>query len=596
MKWLPYAVAALFLGLALAIDFDGDGWTTYEEFAAGGPFLDGDADDDGLSDGWEDKRGMNPFHRDSDRDGLSDGAEVGLGANPTRGDTDGDGLPDGQESLSDCDDDGAIGILDSDNDADQWLGGADSNDCNGDQDGDGVLDGLERNSACPLIADCDFDGLLDGDETGDYSPLRADSFGVGIPDGVVFAFEQAGQSPSGDDDRDAIPDAWETGGGLLDWGPFSPTPGTRDLLVEYVYVRGPDSGQFNLDFSPAYRAVADMFEAEGIDLQWVETTIQLPNEPYLGFLEAADQAAFLSILEDGLMSDNPYVTSVIMAPQQEQAELGRILGAAQLRSMIAVIDYGSHTTVQLSGGAEGSFSPVLESYIREGNQIGMQSLGYSNSGISGGKYWLSVSGASGYRMEWAPFWFSNGAFVEFNTGGNATLSASGATVNQPNLASTIAHELGHTLGLCHAHEPECYQEFSPFDRNRRDLSTMSYQSASDQLQFLRSEWNQVDVFLACAPETPLTLLAEGADASEVIEDKYRFEGEVLRLCGEFTERDENLAPQAGTVTEPFGAPGKAPRGGAIWFVLYLVAGAVAITATAFVARGRSTSDSEDSSP
>lgn len=596
MKWLPYAATALLLGLTLAIDFDGDGWNTYEELAAGGPFLDGDADNDGLSDGWEAKRGLDPFRRDTDRDGLTDGAEVGLGANPTRADTDGDGLPDGQESLADCDNDGAIGIRDTDDDADKWIGGVDSNDCDADQDGDGVLDGLERNSACTQFADCDGDGLLDGDEKGEYDALRADSFGVGIPDGVVYAFEQAGQSPSTDEDHDAIPDAWETGGGLLNWGPFSPQPESRDLLVEYLYVRGPDSGQFNLDFSPAYQAVAHMFETEGINLQWVETTIDLPAEPYLGFLEAADQAAFLAILEDGLMSANPYVTTVVMAPQQEQAELGRILGAAQLRSMIAVIDYGSHTTVELNGDAEGSFSPVIESYIREGNTVAMQSLGYSNSGVSAGAYWLSVAGSGGYRMEWSPFWFTNGAFVEFNSGDNATVTATGATVNQPNLASTIAHELGHTLGLCHAHEPECYQEFSAADRGRRDQSTMSYQSTSDQLQFLQSEWNLVDVFLACPPETPLTLLAEGADASTVIEDKYRFEGEVLRACGEFTERSENMVPQIGTVAEPFGAPSKAPRGGAIWFALYVVATTAAITGTAFFVRGRSTSDSADNSP
>ncbi len=54
-----------------------------------------DSDDDGISDGFERLRGMNPHHRDTDGDGISDDAETKT--NPLWPDTDHDGLLDGEE-------------------------------------------------------------------------------------------------------------------------------------------------------------------------------------------------------------------------------------------------------------------------------------------------------------------------------------------------------------------------------------------------------------------------------------------------------------------------------------------------------------------
>jgi len=56
-----------------------------------------DGDSDGLSDSVENKYGTNPAEADGDRDQLSDAYELMLGQDPTRPDTDDDGLLDGYE-------------------------------------------------------------------------------------------------------------------------------------------------------------------------------------------------------------------------------------------------------------------------------------------------------------------------------------------------------------------------------------------------------------------------------------------------------------------------------------------------------------------
>lgn len=593
MKWLPFAIAFLFAGGAFAIDFDGDGWVLGEEARFGGGFLNGDADGDGLSDGWEGDHGSNPRALDSDLDGVPDSTEVAVGANPAHFDTDGDGRPDGSEDLEDCDGDGAIGILDSDNDGDQLGDRLDNAPCDPDQDADSVLDGLEQNRICIKLIDCDFDGLLDGDEKDGFEPLNGDSFGIGIPDGVVFAFAESGQNASYDLDKDAIPDSWESGDGLISWGPFTPEAGTTDILVEFLHVTGPDSGTYNLDFSPSYRAVAEMFAQQGLNFQWIETKVPLPTEPFLSFLEPSDQSQFLDILAKARMSENPYVTSIIMNPQQVQANFGEILGAAHLRSMLAVIDYGTHVEIDLEGDSStATFSPSLESHIRTNNQEYLNALGADDFGREGSNYWFSVDGADGFRVEWEPHWFSKGMSVQFNGGQSDLVLPVSTTIDHGGLASTLAHEVGHTLGLCHAHVQNCFQNFSIQDQQLRDQSTMSYNSPSNTMRFLNSEWTSLRTFLTCPPETPLTLLARGASTEEILQDKYRFSGNVLRLCGEFISREANLDPEDGYIVAALPGPSKEPRSGVVWFALYVIAG---ITATVLSASlGRSTLGSKHS--
>jgi hypothetical protein len=56
-----------------------------------------DADRDGLSDTYEQERGLNSTSIDSDGDGLRDDIELVVGSNPLKVDSDGDGVSDGKE-------------------------------------------------------------------------------------------------------------------------------------------------------------------------------------------------------------------------------------------------------------------------------------------------------------------------------------------------------------------------------------------------------------------------------------------------------------------------------------------------------------------
>jgi hypothetical protein len=79
-------------------DFDNDGSTDGEEYAAGTDPTDDDSDGDGLLDGAEAAAGTDPANADTDGDGLSDGEEsTETGTDPLDADSDGDGLGDGQE-------------------------------------------------------------------------------------------------------------------------------------------------------------------------------------------------------------------------------------------------------------------------------------------------------------------------------------------------------------------------------------------------------------------------------------------------------------------------------------------------------------------
>ncbi|HMQ10416.1 MAG TPA: OmpA family protein [Oligoflexia bacterium] len=175
------------------------------------PWLDEDADNDGVTNGQENVAGTNPNNPDSDTDGCTDGCEIfgttamcpyddpenaawfpGMGTvmspvtNPLLVDSDADGCNDCLEAttlftnpnVADTDADGA-------NDCQEYGAGTDPN--NPDSDGDGLLDGLELNTlnTNPNSNDTDMDGCLDGDEVNTYgsNPLAdPDSDNDGLTD------------------------------------------------------------------------------------------------------------------------------------------------------------------------------------------------------------------------------------------------------------------------------------------------------------------------------------------------------------------------------------------------------------------------------
>ncbi|HCW32029.1 MAG: 5'-nucleotidase [Candidatus Peregrinibacteria bacterium GW2011_GWF2_39_17] len=81
-----------------SIDSDDDGVPDHDEWGYGetNP-IDPDTDDDKLNDGEEREAGTNPFDQDSDDDDLNDWLEVHGGTDPLNPDTDGDGCTDGTE-------------------------------------------------------------------------------------------------------------------------------------------------------------------------------------------------------------------------------------------------------------------------------------------------------------------------------------------------------------------------------------------------------------------------------------------------------------------------------------------------------------------
>ncbi len=512
------------------------------------------------------------FAIDPDGDGIPNARELALGTSGVKEDTDGDGL------------------LDSD----EWARGL--NPLESDMDQDGVLDGAERAVECVLRRDCDSDGLRDDREGDTYDPLDPDTFDVGLSDGVVQTFEQAGQPPSRDDDRDGIPDGWEQQDGLIEWGDFEPVAGRPDLLVEYIHVEGPQSGRFNLDFRPAYDAVVAMFADRGIHLQWVETTVETLEEVRPGFLDTDDIGYYDALFQRGASSLNPFVTTIILNPQQTQEDLaGDILGAAFLRSMVATLDYGAHTVVKFVedesqgltlGGRSLSISPVIESHVIGARPEQARLLQFASEGIvdlcsapCADDFWFITrqQNADGselrLRWTWEPNWFQTAPNITTQDGAYLQLRVRDVEVNQANLAGTIAHELGHTLGLCHAHEAECYSQFAAADISTAAIAstTMSYSAPQGTLNFLDSEWQQLEQYITCPPQEPLVLLALDAPAEDLLAAKYLdsfTQASNARECGDAQPIAEDLPASASGDSRP-----------AVWLSVY---GAAAIVAGAAV--------------
>lgn len=201
----------------------------------------GNPDNDGLTNLEEQDRGTNPLLADSDDDGFNDEVETDTGifvslsdtgTSPINADTDNDGLPDGSENASgnylDADNPGTSPLTadtDNDNLPDGWeaLNGLDPND-NGSGDPDNGPDGDPDNDSSPnseeLLRgtlprndDTDDDGFLDGFETNE---------------GVFVSATETGTDPNNPDtDGDTILDGAETGdGNFVD----ASSTGTNPLL------------------------------------------------------------------------------------------------------------------------------------------------------------------------------------------------------------------------------------------------------------------------------------------------------------------------------------------------------------------------------
>ncbi|WP_159076951.1 hypothetical protein [Halococcoides cellulosivorans] len=137
-------------------DFDSDGLSNAQEFAAGTDPLDADTDGDNLSDASEVRRGwLNATDSDTDGDGVLDGAE----------DQDGDGLTNSEEA----DFGSALRIADTDgdglNDSEERAHGTNATLIDSDSDGLDDPAELRIDEVDPTDPDTDGDGVVDGNET-----------------------------------------------------------------------------------------------------------------------------------------------------------------------------------------------------------------------------------------------------------------------------------------------------------------------------------------------------------------------------------------------------------------------------------------------
>ncbi|MEW5849103.1 MAG: hypothetical protein AB2A00_09820 [Myxococcota bacterium] len=218
------------------VDRDGDGMVDTHEILVGLDPDDNDMDDDGLSDGEEDRNRnghvdpweTDPRRADSDCDGLLDSEEdldhdgqQGPGeTSPLARDTDGDLLPDGMERGVTVNPD-PVGCPSFTPDSDPRTT---TNPVRSDTDADGINDGIE---------DVDHDGSRWEAET---DPQDADTDGDTLPDGdedtnanhVVDLGETDPLVPDVDSDGDALSDPVEARLGTNPGNPDSDADGRQD--------------------------------------------------------------------------------------------------------------------------------------------------------------------------------------------------------------------------------------------------------------------------------------------------------------------------------------------------------------------------------
>lgn len=530
-------------------DFDGlgDGFEVEQAFDP----TSADSDEDRLDDGWEHQHGLNVLSKDSDGDGVPDATEVASTSDPLDTDSDGDGIADGAEfATDDCDGDGHHARIDPDDDDDRRIDGEEpsSHRCVGDFDGDDVIDGDELALQCITRPDCDDDGIPDGnEEILGFDPLDADTHSANLPDGTMQLFAAEGQEATGDVDGDGIPGGWETGTGLLDWGDFQPDPQRPDLLIEFLRVVDDGSMKVrHISFEPAYEDVKEMFEDAGYSFQWVETEITLDGMTRPSLIPSAYGEYYEDLLGRAEYATNPFVTTVVMNPQHDQSEILHG-GVAPIRGMLAAVDYGAYTTLTYGfNGTDIEMFPLFESAIDGGRMDIVYEAGFTDGGWSGGMMFVEDWD---YRLTWNPYWYGSSIWIEDKVWGDVyRFDYRYAMVRQGELASVIAHELGHTLGLCHVELEECARDLSARDRFNAEDSTMHTYADPETLLFLESEWESVARYIACPPPGPIALLGQGATKSVLIEEKYGIDlEEVLdvntRSCGEFVEIKSDLTPQ-----------------------------------------------------
>ena len=200
-------------------DSDGmpDGWEIVSGLNTSTNDSAGDPDGDTLSNITEYQNGSNPYATDTDGDGIDDDDEVNTyGTNPAKRDTDYDGMPDNWEidnglnplvddAAQDADGDGATNLQ-------EYLAGTDPQDS--DSDDDGLTDGEEINThgTDPLDSDTDDDGIPDEWEADNgTNPLTDDTASDPDSDGLTNMEEYtAGTNPLAEDtDGDGVTDFLE---------------------------------------------------------------------------------------------------------------------------------------------------------------------------------------------------------------------------------------------------------------------------------------------------------------------------------------------------------------------------------------------------
>ncbi|MEQ8979289.1 MAG: hypothetical protein RL846_15245, partial [Deltaproteobacteria bacterium] len=194
MRAAPHSLTTLLGVLALGFAFgcsgdapagDGDGPDDRDAGAdteRDGGTITTDIDQDGIDDEWERMFGLDPTRNDAnedlDGDGLTNLAEYTLQTFPNDLDTDDDGLSDGDEDRN------HNGVIEPDETDPRLF----------DTDGDGLSDGQERGAITPItssrpgIAGTDANVFIpDANNATTTDPLNADTDGDGLSDGVEDA-------------------------------------------------------------------------------------------------------------------------------------------------------------------------------------------------------------------------------------------------------------------------------------------------------------------------------------------------------------------------------------------------------------------------